>query len=142
MKQLLKRQKIIDDLSKKMQEISIKNGYYSDIGSNVSVWKDSLSDELPALILRDVSDNLTHSNTTSQHSLNIQIDIIAKGLNASWDIRQMCSDVLRAFGEYEQSSNLECLHSSSEFVAEQKESFYILAKMEFSVIYHTKRWEQ
>jgi len=141
----MKRQNIVTTIVEQMQKISSANGFYSQAGENVFEWKEKPldKDEYPAIIVRDVSDNTTDENQTLDHKLKIEIDIATKGKDtATWDIREVISDVLKAFGLVENELNYICSYNGSDSLVEQKDTLYGGARLEFTVAYHSGRWEQ
>lgn len=137
------RQSIVSELLLKLEEIKINNGFYSDAGANVLEWFDKPLEEedFPALIVRDPSDNVVDS-TSLEHKLKIEIDIAHKGKNCIWNMRETSSDVLKAFKNLEDLIGYQCKYLGSESLVEQKEKLYSGMRLEFEIIYHTRRWEQ
>ena len=137
------RQSIVDSIVKQMQKISSANGFYSEAGKNVYEWysKPLGEGEYPAIIIRDVSDSALDGGTL-QHTLKIEIDIAIKGKDTVWNMREVTSDVLKAFGKFEDETNYQSTFNSSEFLTEQKDTLYGGVRLEFDVVYYTNRWEQ
>jgi len=138
------RQKIVTEIVNQMQQISGAKGFYSEAGVNVYEWleKPLDKDEYPAIIIRDVSDEAQEGQVLS-HSLKIEIDIAIKnGAETTWDMREVSSDVLKAFGNVEESLNYQCAFIGSDFLLEQKDTVYGGVRLEFKVNYQTRRWEQ
>lgn len=140
----MKRQNIVTSIIEQMQSISGANGFLSEAGKNVYEWmsKPLDKDEYPAIIIRDVSDNTIDSDTL-EHSLKIEIDIAINNKNlTTWNMREVTSDVLKAFGELEEILNYQCKYQGSDFLVEHKDSVYGGVRLDFTIIYHTRRWEQ
>lgn len=138
------RQTIVDEAIKQMKNISSSNGFYSEAGKNVFEWleKPLDKDEYPAIIVRDPSDNIADQNNVFSHSLKIEIDIAVVGKNAPWNMREVTSDVIKAFKGVEDTLNFSCTCKGNDFIAEQKESLYGGVRVEFAVEYQSMKWEQ
>jgi len=140
----MKRQKIITTIVEQMQLIRSANGFYSEAGKSVFEWLDKPldKDEYPAIIVRDVSDN-TEDSQVLQHTLKIEVDIaVSNKALTTWDMREVTSDVLKAFGNIEEVLSYECKYLGSDFLVDHKDSVYGGVRLEFLVKYHTGRWEQ
>lgn len=138
------RQKIVTAIVEQMQLISSANGFYSEAGSNVFEWLDKPldKDEYPAIIIRDISDN-TADGQILEHRLKIEVDVAVKdGLNTTWNMREVSSDVIKAFGQVEEQLNYKCTYNGSDFLLEHKDTIYGGVRLEFEVFYQTRRWEQ
>ena len=140
----MKRQFIIDSIAEQLKLISAANGFYSEAGKNVFEWleKPLDKDEYPAIIVRDVTDDVSDGQIL-EHSLKIEVDIAVSNKGTSlWDMREVTSDVLKAFGELENTINYKCRYLGSDFLVEQKDTIYGGVRLTFSVSYETPRWEQ
>ena len=141
----MKRQNIVTTIVEQMQKISSENGFYSTAGENVFEWynKPLEDSEYPAIIVRDVSDNTTDENQTLDHKLKIEIDVAVKNKDlTTWNMREVTSDVLKAFELVEDELNFLCAYHGSDFLVEQKDTLYGGVRLEFTVAYHSGRWEQ
>jgi hypothetical protein len=138
------RQSIVDSIIEQMQKISSANGFYSEAGANVYEWmnKPLEKGQYPAIIVRDVSDE-TNDSGQLQHTLKVEIDIaVSSKSNTIWDMREVTSDVLKAFGSLEKVLNYQCKYLGSGFLVEHKDSVYGGVRCEFNITYFTSRWEQ
>lgn len=138
------RQKIVTAIVEQMQLISSANGFYSEAGSNVFEWLDKPldKDEYPAIIIRDISDNAADGQYL-EHRLKIEVDVAVKdGLNTTWNMREVSSDVIKAFGQVELALGYSCTYGGSDFLLEHKDTIYGGVRLEFEVAYTTGRWEQ
>ena len=140
------RQTIVSNIVEALQKISVENGFYSGAGSNVFEWQSKPLGEkqYPAIIVRDPSDAPTDKQTL-KHVLRIEIDLaISKKtpIATAWDMREVSSDVLKVFGEYEKEAGYVCRYLGSEALLEHKDSVYGGVRLEIDVEYHTQRWEQ
>lgn len=140
----MKRQFIIDSIAEQLRLISATNGFYSEAGKNVFEWleKPLDKDEYPAIIVRDVTDDVSDGQIL-EHSLKIEVDVAVSNKSTSlWDMREVTSDVLKAFGNLENTINYKCRYLGSDFLVEQKDTIYGGVRITFSVSYETPRWEQ
>lgn len=140
----MKRQIIVTAIAEQMEKISSANGFYSEAGKNVYEWLDKPldKDEYPAIIVRDISDT-TNDTQVLEHSLKIEVDIaVSNGKSTSWNMREVSSDVIKAFDQVEKTLNYQCKYLGSDFLVEHKDSVYGGARLEFIVSYQTPRWEQ
>ncbi|PHO10326.1 hypothetical protein CPG37_04570 [Malaciobacter canalis] len=138
------RQKIVDTIIEKLKTISGSNGFYSEAGANVFEWleKPLDKDEYPAIVVRDPADNVTDDFTITSHTLKIEVDIAVSGKNTPWNMREVTSDVIKAFSLVEEELNYQCKCNGSEFITEQKDTTYGGVRVEFDVMYQSRRWEQ
>ena len=137
------RQKIVDVVLENLKNIKIDKGFYSDAGKNVFEWMDkTLEDrDFPALIIRDSSSKVNETSSL-EHILKIEVDIAIKGKNSIWSMREVSSDVLKTFGIVENILNFKINYLGFESLVEQRESMYSGTRMEFEVIYQTRKFEQ
>lgn len=141
------RQTFIGVIIAKLKTIKKAEGFNSDIGESVFEWRNNSFDpsELPALVLRDPDDTTEDDLQTLQHALKIEIDIVSsneKIEEVSKDIREIVSDILKAFGEFEADINQKCKYLGSETLFEHKDVVYGGIRTSFVIEYPTKRWEQ
>lgn len=94
------RQRIVSAIITRLQDISIANGYKTDIGTNVEDWRvDWQQDELPAISVCDMvaENNFEHSATQQTiRQLPIQIRIFTASSTPAADLRKMIADVEQA----------------------------------------------
>lgn len=137
------RQSIVDSILENLKKIKIDNGFYSNAGLNVFEWMEkTLEDrDFPALIIRDSSSKVNETSSL-EHILKIEVDIAIKGKNSIWSMREVSSDVLKTFGIVENILNFKINYLGFESLVEQRESMYSGTRMEFEVIYNTRRFEQ
>lgn len=137
------RQSIVDSILENLKKIKIDNGFYSNAGLNVFEWMEkTLEDrDFPALIIRDSSSKVNETSSL-EHILKIEVDIAIKGKNSIWSMREVSSDVLKTFGIVENILNFKINYLGFESLVEQRESMYSGTRMEFEVIYQTRKFEQ
>lgn len=108
------RQQIVTKVITQLKRIKTSNtysiygntaNYLTNAGDNVNEWRDAPfgPDELPALIVRDLSEPVIESPSPRSdrivRQLHIQVEAVAIGDNPSADIRKMLADVEAAIGE-------------------------------------------
>ena len=137
------RQSIVDSILENLKKIKIDNGFYSNAGLNVFEWMEkTLEDrDFPALIIRDSSSKVNETSSL-EHILKIEVYIAIKGKNSIWSMREVSSDVLKTFGIVENILNFKINYLGFESLVEQRESMYSGTRMEFEVIYQTRKFEQ
>ena len=135
---------IVDTIAEQLKLISSANGFYSEAGKNVFEWleKPLDKDEYPAIIIRDVSDDVKDDQILA-HSLKIEIDLaISNKSTTLWDMREVTSDVLKAFSVIENIISYRCTYLGNDFLIEQKDTVYGGVRLTFTIEYQTQRWEQ
>ncbi|WP_108062703.1 hypothetical protein [Poseidonibacter lekithochrous] len=138
------RQKIVGILVEQMEKISASNGFYSEAGTNVSEWREKplQKDDYPAIIVRDVSSS-AYDDSSLKHSLKVEIDVaVSAGDKTTWNMREVSSDVLKAFGYAEEELCFQCEYKGSDSLLEHKDTTYGGVRLEFEVKYNTPRWQQ
>lgn len=98
-------QNIMDALEDLLETITVANGYNSNIGSNVEVWRTIPynESELPALNIRDIrTDTETiiseGANSKADFLMDVQIAVIGKGSDTAENIKKYVADVDTALG--------------------------------------------
>ncbi|WP_456390609.1 hypothetical protein [Hydrogenimonas sp.] len=142
----MKRQAIIDNLKARLKTITVANGY---------TWEPNLFEwlvtplgkhDLPALILKDTDDDITHDypSGSSDHSLKIEIEIYAADERMTAEsLRSKVLDVLRVIGAPEEEGEYLGDYRSvtgTEMQIEQNESIVGAARIDLSVKYYTEAW--
>jgi len=101
-----RRQDVVDAIKTAMQGITVANGFETNLGSKVYVWKGEnwVSTELDGIDIRDVSDNIDPKNNggsasglnREDHKLQVEIRL-ATGQSESVDVRlrKMIADVYK-----------------------------------------------
>lgn len=83
-----------------MKTILKSNGYLTDAGSNVYVWKEYPTDSsyLPCIIIRDKTDEVETGVHEHTHALNVEIGFKTDGSTAATEMRKISDDVYKAIG--------------------------------------------
>lgn len=99
-----KRQKIVDRIETIIKTITVANGYLTNAGQHVFIWRTVPLDpsELDALVLRDLDDDTTVDDPDDAVQVNdllVSIECVAGGADAKTamlQIRKMFSDLAKA----------------------------------------------
>src|SRR6266478_147352 len=102
----IRRQDIIDAIKSRLQTISTTNGYHTNLGANVFVYRDAPIEpyELPALVVKDYKctkvDELTDVNLSFENwNVFIEVEFVfATSGNSITDVRKGIADVYKAIG--------------------------------------------
>ena len=99
------RQTIMTAVKARMETIRVSNGYYSNLGYNITEWVDTEStaipiENLPALNIKDTSaDIYTEVIGKWNHYLTIEFEIYCTHLiDVSGEVRKIIEDVFTAIG--------------------------------------------
>lgn len=96
----MKRKDILSRLKEIFSEITIANGYHSDIGNNVSIWEDEPENEknLPFVNIRDRENRIERMgvNLLWNNTLEVEISIACSGDTPTEDMRNMIADIYQA----------------------------------------------
>lgn len=96
------RQQIVDAIEARLRTITVANGYNTNAGQHVYVWRTvSLEDaELPALCVYDTDCAMAESGSIGYmtHELQVVIDAIVSGSASRTEVRKLMEDVFRAIG--------------------------------------------
>jgi len=141
----IKEQTIVDNVVTQLKTILISGGYHTDLGNNVFEWKSNKIDEneLPAAIVRDVSDDVPVDEFMGidDHTMNLEVEIVAKPADSTTEIRKMIADVINAAGKDEtwtdQAHRTHLI--GHEKMRDQSERLMTGAIVRFQVNYRTAR---
>lgn len=153
------RQSIVDELMTLFAAITVANGYQTNVGMHLFEWRDApLSvDELPALVLRDLDDEIQPSqggfvldNELSQLSLSLDILVTDVGSDTAIEIvRKAFDDVSKAIrlAYQDTASNLSGLvvdirRVARRVVVDQNSLKVAGGLFEFLVIYNSAQWNE
>ena len=139
-----RRQKIVDILKTRLQNISIANGFANDI-VKVDEWAMSkLQDkDMPALVLRDTGSSVNNSVSAScSNRLQIEIDVLVSDKETTMQtLRTVMSDVLKAIGEESDDFYEHRTFDGDEVLVEHQDRLYAGTRMKFTVVYDSVSWE-
>jgi len=102
------RQKIVDEIETRIGTITTGNGYETNVGSNVAVWRDMErapfpSDNLDAANVKDVTTVETREEQamgTTQHTLTVHVEFATQQTSIATDahLRKILADIIKAIG--------------------------------------------
>jgi hypothetical protein len=102
------RQKIMDEVVVRFTTITTGNGYETNIGNSVSLWRDLKStplvgDELDAVNIMDVTTSTEKSQQPtgiSMHTMEVRAEAATQGTAIARDkqVRKMLADMVKAIG--------------------------------------------
>ena len=102
------RQKIVDAVKSRLQTITTGNGYETNVGGNVKVWRDMSSSpfasgDLDALNIRDMRTEASREGQpmgTTQHEMTMHIEAATKDNTMARDkkLRKILADLIKAIG--------------------------------------------
>ena len=97
-------QRLVNAVKLRFQAIRIANGYNSDLGLRVHLWRDSEAvpfqdDELPALNFRDKSAEVEQRlSGIHDHEITFEVDVITNKFTLDHEARRLLADVIQAIG--------------------------------------------
>ena len=140
------REQVVNAVADRFRQILTVNGYNTDVGNSVYVWKDtpfSVDDELPALNIRDESSEIEeHTNVSEIVRLNIRVDIVTANNNPIPTIRAILEDVRKAISVDETFGGL-VLYTrmvGDEIDSVSKEDLIASAYVRLYTVYEVPRW--
>lgn len=101
-----RRQQLFDAVIARFQTITKANGYETDIGKRVSVWRDVdgapfAADELPAINVKDPNEESQSVLAgVQEHNLTIQVDALDASKNLTQkSLHSIDADIKKAIGQ-------------------------------------------
>jgi hypothetical protein len=152
------RQDIIDKIETKFKTILVVNGYHTNLGNNVFVWRPGIlqADELPAIVVRDVWDVIDSEGefgpkNVFTHMMQVESEVVAGGASSDKTVRQMIADVHKAIGvddTWDGKAVTTILNNgisesgtpADEMNVQQEGNIIAGAKIRFRVLYRTTKW--
>lgn len=139
------RQQIVDELINRFSQISVVNGYNTDV-KKVKEWDIGNFDEedLPAIIIRDQnSTDIELTNIEHQHILRVSITGLVKSSTAVSDIRKLQQDIYKAIAVDTTWNGLAeyTKPSGSQIVAQYQDVKASGIEIDIEISYITKAWE-
>lgn len=139
-----KRQQVVDALEARLKTITKVNGYASDLGRNVFVWRPLPVPEevLPCAILRDTVSPTQETFGEHLHRMATEVEVIGAGTDAPEQVRAMVADITKAIGTDRTFGSLvqEVNPVSEDFQVEQASKKLGSALLRFEVIFTTTPW--
>lgn len=97
-------QRLINVVKRRFQDIRIANGYQTDLGLRVHLWRDTDNvpfedPELPALNFRDRSaDTEQRVSGIHDHDITFEVEVLTNKFTVDHEARKLLSDVIQAIG--------------------------------------------
>jgi len=144
------RQRLVEKVETRMATITVANGYRTNAGSNVDVWRVASwdQDELPCINIRDLVDRVDESRAGTQRLhrlLGFELEVMVKesGEAAAETTRHVVADIQEAIGTDEKWDSLAMLttYESDELDSDQRERKMAGAMVRFTIHYHQGRWD-
>jgi hypothetical protein len=147
------REKLCAAVKARMQGISVANGYETELGENVFLWKgaDFAAEELPAMDIRDVRDDIDSAAVSTRrehHRITFEVAVaVANGTDSMKTARKAIADIYKAIGvdRYWTVSGARLAFDtdlkSDESGIEQRETTLAGAKVTFVVSYRTAKFD-
>ena len=139
------REQVVNVMADRFRQILITNGYNTDVGNSVFVWKDTpfSVEELPALNIRDESSDIEDlTNVTERIRLNIRTDIVVSNNDPIPTIRAILEDIRKAISVDETFGGL-VLYTrmmGDEIDSVSKEDLIASAFVRLYTVYEVPRW--
>jgi hypothetical protein len=155
------REQIVELIRERFETILTANGYETDLGANVFIWRDTnaappAASELPLLNFRDVREETepkVSGRTDHHHTLFGEAEIVAGttsaggNTDAAKQVRKCISDVLEAIRSDTRWTDadgsmlaFQTWPMDNEMVVDQSGRTIGGAKVRFKVEYRTQRW--
>lgn len=145
-----KRQTIIDELDAKLKAIQIDNGYITNAGDNVFVWReDELQPaEMPGIIYVDRLAGKT-DGVIGMFRWSLAVDLYcyaAQGKDTPESMRILIADVIKAIGagasgRWNNQAQSTELSNGAEMSIERRGKTAGEALLSFNIIYDAPMWE-
>ena len=139
------REQVVNAMADRFRQILTTNGYNTDVGNSVFVWKDtpfSVS-ELPAINISDESSTIEElTNSTERVRLNFRVDIVVSNNNPIPTIRATLEDIRKAILVDETFGGL-VLYTrmvGDEIDSVSKEDLIASAFVRLYTVYDVPRW--
>ena len=94
------RQQIIDAIETQLGTILTTNGYETNLGSNIFVWKPEpfAATEVPGADIQDQEETIDLAVWLHEHSLTLAVKVVGSGTTVTADLRKYIADVTKAVG--------------------------------------------
>ena len=142
-----KRQQIMDAVKARLQNITVANGYMTNLGNNVYEWKETAfaENEMPGIDYRDaLCERFSSVLNRFRWRLSVGIEIATQNSTAVSDVRKMIADVYKVIGTDDTWGGLAIITEqpeSDEMRVTKEERFIAGALIGVFIIYETSLWE-
>ncbi len=144
------RQQIVDALETRLKDILVAKGYKTDLARNIFIWRttDLQESELPALVVRDMPEDVIVRGTNHEYTLTFELEAKIKNspitaMIPAKEAREVIADVIKAIGVDPNFSNLvqgTRPVSNESLSIEQKDKKVASLIMKIEIRYVTKRF--
>jgi len=144
------REKIMDLLKLRLEEIRMANGYRTNVGEHVLIWRVSpiTESEIPCIIIQDtivepISEKSVSSMQVLDAGMNVDILCYTKGGSAVRELRDSLYDIYKAIGKDVSFDNnvIDVEILSDEITAEQEDRKIAVGKIALRIKFRTRKWE-
>ena len=139
------REQVVNAIANRFRQILVANGYNTDVGNSVYIWKDTpfSVEELPALNLKDEASDIEDlTNLTERIRLNFKVDIIVANNDPIPTVRAILEDIRKAISVDETFGGL-VLYTrmvGDEIDSVSKEDLIASAFVRLYTVYEVPRW--
>jgi hypothetical protein len=140
------RQQIVTAVITRLKTITVAGGYSATLTNNVFEWPalNLSASQLPAAIVTDPGGQIEDAGVSGRldHTLQLEVELLAKGATAPAVVRELVGDVLRAIGTDPQWSTLavDTTATGVQFAVEEHECLFAGAQLNLSIMYRTAPW--
>jgi hypothetical protein len=141
-----KWQTVIDELKITLEQITVVNGYNTDAGDNVQIWRTAaITDDtvLPLIDIRDLTLQTSDDNAGYPERFHyLMITITAIG-NTSTEVREVLDDIITAINNNDEGFGLTDGSTSIDTIEMdilQEEIRLIIGTITLNVRYKSSRW--
>ena len=143
---MTKREQIMEAVETGFQNITIANGYNTNLGNNVRYYETgSLSEsEIACLLFQDVSNELIERMANKFFwQITVQANLVLAGDITPAGINSYLSDVYKALSQDITWGGLavNTIPARDEIMAKEEGQIYTVVRVEFFIQYLTNEWE-
>lgn len=147
----IKRQNIVNQLKSQLQNITVANGYYTNLGDNVKLFSviPVEENELPCVVIFDkmnnfASESFTNSANIFYQSLEVVLNIVCGGNTVDTVARQLIIDVYKAIGSDTTLGGyaIDIIPINDELDIEQESKLIASIKINLNILYRTERFNE
>jgi len=145
----IKRESIVAALAARLAGITVANGYNTNAGANVTIWRVTSFDvnELPAINIADIRDEVIGEQIplVQDWRLSVRIHAIADPAQlADGTLRMIVADVYKAIGVDHtfSGSAIKTDLETDEMELDQKESRLGIATINIGIHYRTNKFQE
>lgn len=140
-----KRQQIVTRIDLGLKTILVAAGYETNLGRNVYEWREEplTKSKLPAAVWRETDRTVEATIGEHEHTLTVEIQLVATGASAPQTLRKMIADVVKMVGVNLTWNGLaEDTKPPVETVSSERDKSRVAgATLTFDVIYRTGRFD-